>query len=463
MRCCAAARDACPTSPEAARDARGGLGLDLDGRGRPSRRGYPCGAAGSGRARRVPGRTARSRAPARESTEALLQAAVSNLPVTAGRARPHAGGRRRRRRAGSGARPGAARRISRWCTASRTARPGCIGGRPQGLAGLEDAAASAPARTARAATAGGGSSTRATASKTRIEAVRNFLAGQDFDAAVMAPHGLLCGLAPVSAVDGDRGAGLGGAGGLFRSRIRLRGCRRRGSPGPPGAGFHGSGAVALRALLDRQERLAQAEPDRADYQRDLSVSYNKMGDLYRDLGQGEQARQAYGKSLAIAERLAQAEPDRADYQRDLSVSYERWATCTAPWARGSRRARPTASRSRSRAAGAGRAGSRRLPARPLGVVQQDGRPVPRPGPGRAGAPGLRQVARDRERLAQAEPDRADYQRDLSVSYNKWATCTAPWGRASRRARPTSSRSPSRSVWRRPSRIVRTTKEIWWSH
>ena len=48
-----------------------------------------------------------------------------------------------------------------------------------------------------------------------------------------------------------------------------------------------------------------------------------MGDLYRALGQGEQAREAYLKSLAIAEWLAQAEPDRADYQRDLSVSYNR--------------------------------------------------------------------------------------------------------------------------------------------
>ena len=45
-----------------------------------------------------------------------------------------------------------------------------------------------------------------------------------------------------------------------------------------------------------------------------------MGDLYRALGQGEEARQAYLKSLAIAERLAAAEPDRADYQRDIIVS-----------------------------------------------------------------------------------------------------------------------------------------------
>jgi tetratricopeptide (TPR) repeat protein len=45
-----------------------------------------------------------------------------------------------------------------------------------------------------------------------------------------------------------------------------------------------------------------------------------MGDLYYDLGQGEKAREAYQSALGIAERLAQAEPERADYQRDLAIS-----------------------------------------------------------------------------------------------------------------------------------------------
>src|SRR5262245_17132886 len=53
-----------------------------------------------------------------------------------------------------------------------------------------------------------------------------------------------------------------------------------------------------------------------------------MGNLYLGLGQREQARAAYGKTLAIAERLAQAEPDRADYQRDLSISLVRIGTLT---------------------------------------------------------------------------------------------------------------------------------------
>jgi len=128
---------------------------------------------------------------------------------------------------------------------------------------------------------------------------------------------------------------------------------------------------SYRAALQIRERLAQAEPDRADYQRDLSVSYNKVGDVYRALGQGEQARQSYLAALQIAERLAQAEPDRADYQRDLAVSYNNMGDLY----------------------------------RDLGQWEQ------------ARQYHLKDL-QITERLAQAEPDRADYQRDLSVSYNK---------------------------------------------
>jgi phage tail protein X len=86
----------------------------------------------------------------------------------------------------------------------------------------------------------------------------------------------------------------------------------------------GQGEDARQAFaksLAIRERLAQAEPGRADYQRDLSVSYEKIGDVFRVLGQGDEAYQAYRKSLGIIERLAQAEPGRADYKRHLMVSW----------------------------------------------------------------------------------------------------------------------------------------------
>ena len=46
----------------------------------------------------------------------------------------------------------------------------------------------------------------------------------------------------------------------------------------------------------------------------------------RDLGRGDEALTRYQASLTIRERLAASEPDRADYQRDLSISHERMAS-----------------------------------------------------------------------------------------------------------------------------------------
>jgi tetratricopeptide (TPR) repeat protein len=90
---------------------------------------------------------------------------------------------------------------------------------------------------------------------------------------------------------------------------------------------------AFAKALAIAEALTRAEPDRADYQRDLSVAYNRIGDLYSALGQGEAARDAFAKALAIRESLAAAEPDRADYQRDLVVSLVRRASTLAGEAR----------------------------------------------------------------------------------------------------------------------------------
>ena len=51
-----------------------------------------------------------------------------------------------------------------------------------------------------------------------------------------------------------------------------------------------------------------------------------MGDLFRALGDGTQARAFYEKALEIAERLAENAPENADYARDLWVSYWRMAS-----------------------------------------------------------------------------------------------------------------------------------------
>lgn len=77
---------------------------------------------------------------------------------------------------------------------------------------------------------------------------------------------------------------------------------------------------AYQSALDIAERLAKAEPDRTDYQRDLSVSFNKMGGLLLQLEKPVAALEFFQRDLKIAERLAKSEPDRADYAVDLAVS-----------------------------------------------------------------------------------------------------------------------------------------------
>ena len=72
-----------------------------------------------------------------------------------------------------------------------------------------------------------------------------------------------------------------------------------------------------------EERLAAADPGNAQYQRDLTVSHSKLGDLAVALGDTTTAEQHYRTDLSIAERLAATDPDNAQYQRDLSISHDK--------------------------------------------------------------------------------------------------------------------------------------------
>ncbi len=156
-----------------------------------------------------------------------------------------------------------------------------------------------------------------------IEAVRNFLSGGDYDRASELANGCLAFLSR-----NQRSLDVAAFASEVLETLPIE-HSGFGSIADQEAQAHlvlGQTDTAFRryeTLVARYERLVQSEPDRADYQRDLSVSYNKMGDLYSALGQGEQARDAFLKSLDIRQRLAQSEPDRADYQRDLSVSLVR--------------------------------------------------------------------------------------------------------------------------------------------
>ena len=81
--------------------------------------------------------------------------------------------------------------------------------------------------------------------------------------------------------------------------------------------------AAYQTRQDIAARLAAADPANTDWQRELSVSHTKLGDVAAAAGDLAAARTDYQASLDIMARLAAADPANAGWQRDLSVSHER--------------------------------------------------------------------------------------------------------------------------------------------
>jgi tetratricopeptide (TPR) repeat protein len=71
------------------------------------------------------------------------------------------------------------------------------------------------------------------------------------------------------------------------------------------------------------ERLAGSDAGNTDWQRELSVSNNKIGDVLVLQGNLPEAEKSYRAGLAIAERLAGSDAGNAGWQQDLSVSIEK--------------------------------------------------------------------------------------------------------------------------------------------
>ena len=70
-------------------------------------------------------------------------------------------------------------------------------------------------------------------------------------------------------------------------------------------------------------KLAAADPGNVVWQRDVSVSLNKVGDVRRAAGDRPGALSAYEEGLAIMRKLAAADPGNTGWQRDVSVSLNR--------------------------------------------------------------------------------------------------------------------------------------------
>jgi tetratricopeptide (TPR) repeat protein len=174
-----------------------------------------------------------------------------------------------------------------------------------------------------------------------------------------------------------------------------------------------------QGVLQTLERRSQEHPERADYLRDLSVSYNKVGDLMGRLGEGEQARQFYQKALEIAERLVRQEPERADYLRDLSVSYNKMGYLMGTLGEGEQARQFFQKALELRERLVRQEPERADYLRDLSVsYERMGDLMGSLGEGEQARQFYRKALEIAERLVRQEPDRADYLRDLSVSYNK---------------------------------------------
>ena len=69
--------------------------------------------------------------------------------------------------------------------------------------------------------------------------------------------------------------------------------------------------------------LAEADTASAEAQRDLSVSFNKLGEVSVAAGDLNAARRYFEEGLRISRRLAEDDTASAQAQRDLSISFDR--------------------------------------------------------------------------------------------------------------------------------------------
>ena len=80
---------------------------------------------------------------------------------------------------------------------------------------------------------------------------------------------------------------------------------------------------AYQEALKGRRQLAENIPDNAGFQRDLAVSYVKLGDALVVGSRFDDARTAYEQSLAIEKKATDLGLPGQDWRHDLSINYER--------------------------------------------------------------------------------------------------------------------------------------------
>jgi tetratricopeptide (TPR) repeat protein len=87
--------------------------------------------------------------------------------------------------------------------------------------------------------------------------------------------------------------------------------------------------AAYRADLAIAERLATADPSNAGWQRDLFLSYEKLGSVEERNQNPKDAAPYYAEAAKIIRQLVPRDPSNAQWQRDLARIEQRLATVSA--------------------------------------------------------------------------------------------------------------------------------------
>ena len=85
---------------------------------------------------------------------------------------------------------------------------------------------------------------------------------------------------------------------------------------------------SYQEALKLSEALAKADPNDAQAQRDLSVSYNKLGDVHLRLGATDQALQSYQRAWSCARRWPRPTPTTPRPSATSPSRTTSSATCT---------------------------------------------------------------------------------------------------------------------------------------
>ncbi len=182
----------------------------------------------------------------------------------------------------------------------------------------------------------------------------------------------------------------------------------------------GAGALkAYRASLAIREALAGRDPANTEWQRDLSVSHNKIGDVLVAQGDGAGALKAYRASLAIREALAGRDPANTGWQRDLSVSHNKIGDVLVAQGDGAGALKAYRASLAIGEALAGRDPANTEWQRDLSVSHNKiGDVLVAQGDGAGALKAYRASLAIREALAGRDPANTEWQRDLSVSHDR---------------------------------------------